>query len=103
MRICKYIESTTNLFLLYYEINIKYLLSVTHTVIETLVVVWENSNNVEKLALHTVSLYSIGLVFPHINYIQALWYVCSNKAFQKAIEIFNNSKPVDAQKCQECM
>ena len=36
-------------------------------------------------------------------YIQALCYVCSNKAFQKAVEIFNNRKPVDAQKCQDCM
>ena len=65
----------------------------THKVIETLVVVWGNSNSVEKLAL---SLYRSR--FP-THYIQALCYVCSNKAFQKEIEIFNNRKPVDAQKC----
>jgi hypothetical protein len=34
---------------------------------------------------------------------QALRYVCSNKAFQKAVKIFNNRKPVDAQKCQDYM
>ena len=71
----------------------------THTVIETLVVVWENSNNVEKLAL---SLY-ISFSHAHIISMQALCHVCSNKAFQKAVKIFNNRKPVDAQKCQDYM
>ena len=70
----------------------------THTVIETLAVVWENSNNVET---HPKPI-EYRSRFP-THYIQALCYVCSNKACQKAVENFNNRKPIDAQKCQDCM